>query len=115
MKKSTLIIIAGVIILLGIVVAVFGNALINRRTIANVDDVANIEETLKDINNSETNYIDANYSDVGSDLDTTPATVKEVTTKDKETGLNLVNDALTNTDSSGVDETGGYNINLDNL
>ena len=119
MKKQTIIIISGIIVLIVVAIVIFGTTLINNKTVSNGNDVTNIEDALKDINNSDTAYVDESFSDLGSGLNSaevsTTTTPAPISTLDKSKSINLIDDALTNTNGSGIDETGGYNVDFSNL
>jgi hypothetical protein len=114
MKKTYIVLSIVALIFVFLVIAILGNRVVNRNIENNLNDIAEIEETLKEINSSDTDYIEKEYSDFGADLNDS-STSNSVSEIEKQTVINDINDALSGTDTTNYDENAGHDIDFGNL
>jgi peptidoglycan hydrolase CwlO-like protein len=114
MKKTYIILTIISLVIIFTVIAIIGNRLVNRNIENSVNDIAEIEETLKEISSSDSDYIDEEYSDFGTSLNE-EATSNSVSEVEKQSIINDINDALSGTDTTNYDENAGLNIDFGNL
>jgi hypothetical protein len=114
MKKTYIALsIVALIFIFGII-AILGNKLVNKNIETNLNDVAEIEEVLKEINTSDSDYVEEEYSDFGSDLNDSNSS-NSVSEIEKQNIINDINDALSGTDSTNYDENAGFDIDFGNI
>lgn len=113
MKKTRLLVIIGVAILITAGLALLGNYFINQRAQSNLSEIGALEELLDDIDSSDGDYIDDSYSDFSDNYEF-PANITP-TVQDKSTALTDADEALSSSGSTGLDESGGFNIDFGSL
>ena len=108
MKKTRLIIIIVFALLLTTGIAFLGNYLINRRAELNLSSVGAIDELLSDIS-SEDLYMGDEFSNVTDNLENT------IVINEKQDALDAVDNLIDDASATPTDETGGFNVDFQDL